>query len=140
LVTDVDVFLAARTVLILWASNADLLSAKGFLPRWKVYVVRGLIFPSDALLGEVDLSLDVSLGCGCCFGVAPVRRREEAEGDRDSGVKVQIDDLSVRENLFSNAFRRNERKTRRGLLLLWVKEGEEESVWITSLNSCLSFN
>lgn len=62
-------------------------------------------------------------------GVAPVRRREEAEGDRDTGVEVQIDSCSVREKLFSNAFRRAERKTRRGLLLLLGrKKGREESV------------
>jgi hypothetical protein len=66
----------------------------------------------------------VSLG-GCFGGVAPVRRREDAERDRNSGVKVQIDDFSGQEIVFSNAFRGFERKTRRGLLLLWgVKEGE----------------
>jgi len=63
------------------------------------------------------------MGLSSCFnGVAPVRRREDAEGDRDSGVKVQVDDLSGREH-FSNAFRLAERKTRRGLLLL-VEEGK----------------
>ena len=78
-----------------------------------------LSFPSDALLlvWKVDLTLDVSR-LGLLDGVVPVRRREDAEGDRDAGVKVQVDDLQVLENDFSNAFRLTERKTRRGLLLL----------------------
>jgi hypothetical protein len=64
-----------------------------------------LVLPSDAMVcREFDFTLDVSLG-GCLCGVAPVRRRKEAEGDRDSGVKVQVDDSSVREAHFSNAFR-----------------------------------
>jgi hypothetical protein len=75
----------------------------------------------------------VSLGGGL-DGPAPVGRREEAEGDRNAGVKVQIDDLSGRE-LFSNAFRRAERKTRRGLLLLWEKEEERRKRGVTLLDS-----
>lgn len=63
--------------------------------------------------------LTVCLGDGGLF--RPIRRRKDAERDRNAGVKVQIDELLVRE-LFSNAFRRAERKTRRGLLLL--SEGE----------------
>lgn len=35
----------------------------------------------------------MSLG-SCYFFVAPVRRREDAEGDRYAGVKVQVDDCS----------------------------------------------
>jgi len=56
-------------------------------------------FPSDALLSlwEFDLSLDMGF-FGGVRDVAPVRRREDAEWDRDLGVKVQIDDLSGREN------------------------------------------
>lgn len=89
-----------------------------------------LSFPSDALLfvWELDFTLDMSLLSGL-NGVAPVRRREDAEGDRDAGVKVQVDDLEVREILFSNAFRRDERKTRRGLLLLGGKKRREESAF-----------
>ena len=49
---------------------------------------RVAIFPSDALL--VDLSFDSGLSRLCC-NVAAVRRREDAEGDGDSGVKVQVD-------------------------------------------------
>lgn len=93
---------------------------------------RVLTFPSDArwALRKLDLTLDVSLGGGLRI-VAPVRRWENAERDRDASVKVQIDDLSGRE-LFSNAFRRAERKTRRGLLLL-VKEGEGRERSVGSL-------
>jgi len=61
---------------------------------------RVLPFPSDALLclGEIELCLDVSLSdmlllLLCCYGAVPVRRREKAEGDRNSCVKVQVDDL-----------------------------------------------
>jgi len=78
-----------------------------------------LFLLSGALLSwQIEFSLDVSFG-GSLGGVAPVRRREETERDRNSSVKVQIDDFSVREAFFSNAFRGIERKTRRGLLLLW---------------------
>jgi hypothetical protein len=70
--------------------------------------------------------------------VAPIRRREDAEGNRDSGVKVQVDDLSGREH-FSNAFRLAERKTRRDLLLLdEVKRGKGRERINTPL-SCLYF-
>lgn len=48
---------------------------------------RVAIFPSDALLG-IDLYFD--FGLGSLLGVVAVRRREEAQGNGDSGVKVQI--------------------------------------------------
>jgi hypothetical protein len=138
LVTDVDIFSAARTV-VMFLFTADmnyLLSGLVSLVwwRWKVGRERGeLTVPSDArwALGKLDLTLDVSLGGGFLLIVAPVRRWKNAEGDRDAGVKVQIDDLFWRE-LFSNAFRRAERKTRRGLLLL-LKEGEGRERSVGSL-------
>jgi len=113
-------------VTLLFTSDVDyLFSLESVVARrGKVGSVRRVLtVPSDARwgLGKLDFTLDVSLS-GRLLLVAPVRRWENAEGDRYSGVKVQIDDLSRRE-LFSNAFRRAERKTRRGLLLL-VKEGE----------------
>lgn len=49
-----------------------------------------------------------------------IRRGKDAERNRNTSVKVQIEKLS-RRDLFSNAFRRAERKTRRGLLLLLVR-------------------
>jgi len=42
--------------------------------------------------------------------------------------KSRLTTFQVRENVFSNAFRVVERKTRRGLLLLLRKEGEEETI------------
>lgn len=86
------------------------------------------LFPSDArVCWELDLTLDVSrLGGGCSYFVVPVRRGEDAKGDRDAGVKVQVDDLSG-ENSSRMPFDVRERKTRRGLLLLG-KEGRRERV------------
>lgn len=55
------------------------------------------------------------------FGVVLVRRREDAKGDGNAGVKVQIDDLEVQRTLLE-CLSGDERKTRRGLLLLWGKE------------------
>jgi hypothetical protein len=75
-----------------------LLSALKLLVWWRWEVGRErrvLTVPSDArwALGTLDLTLDVSLGGGFLLIVAPVRRWENAERDRDAGVKVQIDDL-----------------------------------------------
>jgi hypothetical protein len=55
-------------------------------------------FPSDALLvsvGKIDLTLDVSLlgGLLFLFGDVLIRRRENAKGDRNAGVKIQCADL-----------------------------------------------
>ena len=47
-----------------------------------------MTFPSDALVG-LSLYPDAS---SFFSSVAPVRRREDTERDRDSGVKVQIDE------------------------------------------------
>jgi len=125
--TDIDVFSAGWTsglVSIFFTGNVYLFLAEFFAGAWREVGGEGrlliLSFPSDALLlvWEVDLTLDVSRLGGLFNGVVPVRRREDAEGDRDAGVKVQVDDLQVLENDFSNAFRLTERKTRRGLLLL----------------------
>jgi hypothetical protein len=74
---DTDVFLAARTVFLV-----------------EVCFEGGVaIFPSDALLG-FGLDLNPSL-CGLLLllGVVLVRRREDAQRDGDSGVKVQIAEL-----------------------------------------------
>jgi hypothetical protein len=60
------------------------------------------IFPSGARSLFFDLSLYDSLR-SLRDSVAPVRRREDTEGDGDASVKVQIDWLSGRP--FSNAFR-----------------------------------
>lgn len=85
-------------VLIFLASDVDfLLRVFLLVPRWKSGRERRVFtFPSDALLSwKLDFTLDVSLG-SCYFFVAPVRRREDAEGDRNACVKVQIDDVTAR--------------------------------------------
>jgi len=101
LFSDIEVFLAARTVVSVFLTDMDLfLSELGFLfVREGGGERRVLPFPSDALLclGKIDFGLDVSLSdmllLLCCYGAVPVRRREKAEGDRNSCVKVQVDDL-----------------------------------------------
>ena len=98
---DIDILSAARTVVtILLTSYMNVFLTK-LLVSWREIGRDGVTFPSDALLSlwEVDLTLNM-----CCFGfvdsgVAPVRRREDAEGNGDSGVKVQIADLSVQRTL-----------------------------------------
>jgi hypothetical protein len=122
--------LTARTaVTIFFTSNTNLFLRVVLFSRREVGGERRVVtFPSGALLFWREIDLTLSMGFSCCFnGVAPVRRREDAEGNRDSGVKVQVDDLSGRE-LFSNAFRLAERKTRRDLLLLGEEGEREESV------------
>ena len=64
---------------------------------------RVLTFPSGRLLlGEFDVKLffDGSGGSGLRFAV-PIGRWEDAEGDGDTGLKVQIDDFCCRERIFS---------------------------------------
>jgi hypothetical protein len=63
------------------------------------------LFPSGwLLLGKFDVNLLVSGCCGggggLCFAV-PISGREDAEGNGDSGLKVQIDDFCCRERIFS---------------------------------------
>lgn len=50
-------------------------------------------FPSDArsLFREVNFTLYLDLRILCCSSVTPIRGREDTEGDRDAGFKVQID-------------------------------------------------
>lgn len=123
LVVNVDLFSAARTVTILLTSYMDFFRAK-LLGSWRKVGRDGIIVPSDARW-EVDFTLDVcrfgDFG-SLDFGVVLVGRREDAKRDGNSGVKVQIDDLDVQRTLLE-CLSEIERKTRRGLLLLW---GEEE--------------
>jgi hypothetical protein len=120
-------FTARTAVTIFFTSDADLLLDVGAVFGRLVDGERRVsTFPSGALAAYCDLLLDA--GFGGSFDVVAVRRREDADGNRNSGVKVQVDDSSRRE-LFSNAFRVSERKTRRDLLLLERKRFKEESVW-----------
>ena len=63
-------------------------------------VRRVLTFPSGVVLGELDFELLLGFGLGLRLAVL-VGRRKDAEGDRDSGFKVQIDDFCWRERIFS---------------------------------------
>lgn len=80
LFSDVEVFLAARTVVSVFLADMDLfLTELRFLFEGEVGGERRVLpFPSDALLSvwEIDLCLDVSLCDLLCCGVVPVRRRE----------------------------------------------------------------
>jgi len=58
-----------------------------------------LTFPSG-FVGEFNVKLCVSLSGGLRFAV-PIGRWEDAEGDRDAGFKVQVDDFCWRERIFS---------------------------------------
>jgi len=84
--------IAARTAVSIFLASKLGLLLDEMIPSRRIQT-----FPSDALLlvvWETELSLDVSFGStgGVILrGVAiAVRRREDAEGNRDSGVKVQI--------------------------------------------------
>lgn len=49
-------------------------------------------FPSNARSFKVDFALYLDFSSFfCCDSVTPIRGREDTEGDRDAGVKVQID-------------------------------------------------
>lgn len=47
-------------------------------------------FPSDARRGEADFTLYLDFVCFCCDSVAPIRGREDTEGNRNASVKVQV--------------------------------------------------
>jgi hypothetical protein len=85
--------------LALWESvtllvHADFLSAARTVFLVEVgFEGRVAIFPSDALLGS-DLCLNP--GVGCLLDVVAVRRREDAQRDWNSGVKVQVDECEGR--------------------------------------------
>ena len=87
---DGDVFLAARTAVTILFVDLDFFSVVVLAVESRVS--RFVAFPSEtrSTLRKVGLSLysDASSLSG---SVVPVRRREEAKRDRDSGVKVQID-------------------------------------------------
>jgi hypothetical protein len=86
---------AGTAVLLLFTSDADLFFSEATLSTGRKMCLglerRVLTFPSG-VLGELDLNLFVGLGLGGGLGF-PVRGRENAEGDRDAGFKVQIGDL-----------------------------------------------
>lgn len=94
---DSDVLFAARTAFTILFADSDLflvVSRTTILAAWKRCgegrVLGFVTFPSDA---RVSLSFDLDLSGSFFFGdnVVPVRRWEDAERNRDFGVKVQID-------------------------------------------------
>ncbi len=91
-------------------------------------------------LWKPDLTLGVSLFDLCRrFGDAAIRRREDAKGNRDAGIEIQIAGIQVQRSLlvYLSLY---ERKTRRGLLLHLLEEGElEERLWDGLLGSLCSF-
>lgn len=98
-----NVFPAARTVVtLLLAMNVHLLLELLVAGREADLLLdvggRGLLvltFPSDALFvsRELEIRLDVGLGSGSVgYFAAPIRRGEDAEGNRNASVKVQVDD------------------------------------------------
>ncbi len=93
LFVDSHVFFAARTAFTIAFVDFDLFLfvLSTVFASWKGgregRVTSFVTFPSDALVG-----LSFYLDLGSFFNsVAPVRRREDTERDRDFGVKVQID-------------------------------------------------
>ena len=94
---DGNVLFAARTAFTIFFADSDLflvVSSTAILAGWERggegRVLGFVTFPSDA---RFLLSLDSDFCVCLLFGddVVPVRRREEAERNRDPGVKVQID-------------------------------------------------
>jgi hypothetical protein len=89
---------AGTAVSFLFTSDADLFFAEASLGTRKFGLClewRVLTFPSG-VLGDLDLKLFVGVGLGGGLSF-PVWRREDTEGDRDAGFKVQIGDLWRRE-------------------------------------------
>ena len=88
------VFSAARTAFTALFVDSDLflVVSSTIFAAWKSGRKRRVLgfvtFPSDALVG-LSIYPDAS---SFFSSVAPVRRREDTERDRDSGVKVQIDE------------------------------------------------
>lgn len=136
--TDVYLFSVRWTsglVSIFLASDMNFFLTEFFAGAWREVGGEGrlykLTFPSDALLfaWEIDLTLDMCRLGGFLNGVAPVRRRKDTEGDRDAGVKVQVDDLLCARERLLECLSTKRKEDKKGSLASWVKEGEEESAF-----------
>ena len=90
---DFDILGAARTAVTVLVVDFDLflfLTTSARQGGGEGRVASFVTFPSDAL--GVDLAFYSGTSSGRLFGnVAPVRRWEDAERNRNSGVKVQVD-------------------------------------------------
>lgn len=106
--------------LLLSLGSSELFSRDLHVLLDKVLSTRSCDLVALLLLGE--LALDLCLGC-----VAPVRRREDAEGNRDAGVKIQDADLRVREPLLE-PFELAAERCREMSLLLAVERAFRDEV------------
>ena len=109
-----------------------------------VLVRRVLAFPYGWLLGrEIDINLLVSLGGRLRLAI-PVRRGEDAKRHGDAGFKVQVGDLNGARILFPTTFRTTKGRSRRFLLLFFLKylkekKGDEEAAVDTLTSRLDSF-
>lgn len=141
LLANVNFFSSARTVVtILLTSYMNLFLHKLVVAGRKIGR-DGETFPSDALLSlwKVDFTLDMGAGGLVDLCVAPVRRREDAEGNGNSGVKVQIDDSSAQENTSRMPFDVPKGRQEGVSCFFLVKEGEGRRRRETLLDS-ISFS
>jgi hypothetical protein len=131
-------------VAFLFSSNSDLFLAETLAlvaaSEIRSGLARRVLTNPSGLLGEFDRKLFVSLLLGGAAGIGfPVSGREDAEGNRDAGLKVQIDDLSGREEaVFSQPSVSDERKTRRSLLLLYLERSRKK--WRRKTGSLLELD
>lgn len=121
LLTNVVLLLETGTaVLILFTRDTDLFLGVAVLATKRGLCGEGrrvLTFPSG-VLGKADLELLGSLDLGACLGLTVlVGRGEDAEGNGDAGLKVQVDDCSWHERIrFSfnlPRYRQHERKDKK---------------------------
>lgn len=113
-------------VTFFFTRNTDLFFAVPFFAGRNLFGGDGdrrvLTFPSGLWLLGFDLNLFVGFGDGLCVGFAfPICRWEDAEGDGDASLKVQVCDFCWRERTFSYNLPKLERKTRRILWLLFLE-------------------
>lgn len=113
-------------VTFFFTRNTDLFFAVPFFAGRNLFGGDGdrrvLTFPSGLWLLGFDLNLFVGFGDGLGVGFAfPICRWEDAEGDGDASLKVQVCDFCWRERTFSYNLPKLERKTRRILWLLFLE-------------------
>lgn len=113
-------------VTFFFTRNTDLFFAVPFFAGRNLFGGDGdrrvLTFPSGLWLLGFDLNLFVGFGDGLGVGFAfPICRGEDAEGDGDASLKVQVCDFCWRERTFSYNLPKLERKTRRILWLLFLE-------------------
>lgn len=97
LLVDVDLLAVMRAVKVLFLVDTDFLEA-GLAAVLRRLLVDGgceglamlfVTFPSDVRRRELGFAFYLDFCC-FCDSVTPVRGREDTEGDRDAGFKVQV--------------------------------------------------